>query len=788
MKRLYLIILLLLSTVCRAQTDTAFWFAMPCLSDSIDSADGPITANLVFHTYDLPATIMVEQPTNSFFSTVTLPALPANSHTVYHLQPQLGLIETSPINTVLNRGFYIHSTAPITCYLQYYTPSNRETYTLKGQKALGTDFQILAPIKFRPNPIHDLGQRIEMIATEDSTFVTISPCNSTDTVFEGGVGVDGPAQIMLGRGQSYALRGNHYRTEIIKTKIHASHPIAVNTTSNFNMSRPQSGNPYTFNLAGEQLLPLPYWGTKYVRINHFTNSEMFRSAEYIDTGFWHTWRNGNPTGSNYGGTVWNVGCYNFFDSVNFIESDRPMGTMHQLDPNLQMGASLLPQIECAGSHQIAYFYPESIPISIDMIIESHAVGDILFNGDSTILTPDLFRPVPGLPSYSWCSVDVTPHVRRGTVMHISCSTSKFMLAVVESDSASGTSYTYLTDYAPYSYLQFAMDTTFCLGDSLAFNFTAYAIDSIAIHCPNGITLSAPPYVIPNADSSMSGQYVIESISNDTCKPIRFDTINISIQPAPTIDTADTINASQLPWSRFGITFDEAADTTFFRPSGESHCDSIFHYSLYVRRTIEDTVLYYACEGELPVQYGDSLFYHEGAGTFHFFGSHGDDSLVTFILHVIPNSDTTIYDTITEDQLPWYALDTVFTDSVADYVYHTYNEAGCDSLVHYNLYVFWNGDHCDTNLSYPNLVTPNGDGANDRFVIMGLLENNCFKYNELSIYDRTGRRVYHKVNIANESDWWDPAAHRIPDGTYFYYFRAHGIHIHTQHTGVIEVIH
>lgn len=115
------------------------------------------------------------------------------------------------------------------------------------------------------------------------------------------------------------------------------------------------------------------------------------------------------------------------------------------------------------------------------------------------------------------------------------------------------------------------------------------------------------------------------------------------------------------------------------------------------------------------------------------------------------------------------------------------QRGCDSLVHYNLFIFWDGDHCDTSLTYPNVVTPNGDGMNDRFVIGGLLEHNCFKYNELLIYDRTGRCIYHKHNIASESDWWDPAGQHAPSGTYFFYFKAHGVNIWTQHFGVIEVL-
>ena len=254
------------------------------------------------------------------------------------------------------------------------------------------------------------------------------------------------------------------------------------------------------------------------------------------------------------------------------------------------------------------------------------------------------------------------------------------------------------------------------------------------------------------------------------------------------DISDTVSENQLPWSRFDTVFLDDTDTAIVYPSGAANqCDSIIHYHFRVYRNTDDTILYYACEGDLPVQYDTATLYQEGQYPFLFTGSHGQDSNITFILHIIPNSDTTIRDSITESQLPWFAFDTLFTDTVADYIYHLYNEAGCDSIIHYNLYIFWNSDHCDTTLEFPNFVTPNGDGHYDRFVIKGLIENNCFKYNELTIYDRNGHQVYHRRNIATDSDWWDPAARRHPAGTYFYYFKAHGVTIHTQHTGVIEVL-
>ena len=336
-------------------------------------------------------------------------------------------------------------------------------------------------------------------------------------------------------------------------------------------------------------------------------------------------------------------------------------------------------------------------------------------------------------------------------------------------------------------LHFTMDSLFCAGDTIKFNYTSSHIGSVSLHGPNGLLLTEPPFIFPNADTTLNGTYWITAADTTPCAFSYSDTIHLYIFHHPLLSLHDSITPRHLPWTRFGISFLDSTDTLFTRPNPANHCDSIYHYQLTILDNIYDTVLYYACEDDLPVQFDTALFYQEGEGTFHFTGSHGEDSLVTFILHVIPGSDTTIHDTISESQLPWYAFDTLFTDTVADYLYHLYNEAGCDSTIHYYLFIYWNGDHCDTILEFPNLVTPNGDGHNDRFVIKGLIENNCFKYNELTIYDRYGHQVYHRRNIATDSDWWDPAARRHPAGTYFYYFKAHGVNIWTQHTGVIEVL-
>ena len=89
------------------------------------------------------------------------------------------------------------------------------------------------------------------------------------------------------------------------------------------------------------------------------------------------------------------------------------------------------------------------------------------------------------------------------------------------------------------------------------------------------------------------------------------------------------------------------------------------------------------------------------------------------------------------------------------------------------------------LQFPNVVTPNGDGINDRFVIVNLLDGIGYPINQLDIYNRWGTRVYHMENISSDEDFWDPSD--LPAGTYFYRFSARGYSGNIEHNGAIEVI-
>lgn len=89
------------------------------------------------------------------------------------------------------------------------------------------------------------------------------------------------------------------------------------------------------------------------------------------------------------------------------------------------------------------------------------------------------------------------------------------------------------------------------------------------------------------------------------------------------------------------------------------------------------------------------------------------------------------------------------------------------------------------LQFPNVVSPNGDGINDRFVIKNLVNGMGYPINQLDIYNKWGVRVFHKENISRDEDFWDPQ--HMPSGTYFYRFSAKGYNGNIEHNGAIEVV-
>ena len=91
------------------------------------------------------------------------------------------------------------------------------------------------------------------------------------------------------------------------------------------------------------------------------------------------------------------------------------------------------------------------------------------------------------------------------------------------------------------------------------------------------------------------------------------------------------------------------------------------------------------------------------------------------------------------------------------------------------------------LDFPNLVTPNGDGVNDRWEVVNLVEMGQYPMNELWIFNQWGVCVHHVRNITSHEQFWNPNDRACPDGTYFFRFTARSTHGLVRRNGTIEVL-
>lgn len=73
------------------------------------------------------------------------------------------------------------------------------------------------------------------------------------------------------------------------------------------------------------------------------------------------------------------------------------------------------------------------------------------------------------------------------------------------------------------------------------------------------------------------------------------------------------------------------------------------------------------------------------------------------------------------------------------------------------------------VTIPNVFTPNGDGFNDTFSAISIgIETESMK-----IYDRWGREVFYSNNVSDTWDGTDSLGARVADGVFYYVYIAKG---------------
>ena len=507
MKRTYLL-LFVLSLACNAlwaQIDTEFWFAAPDLE--VQHAQTPV--RFCVTTFDQSATVTFTQPANPLgFQPHTI-EVPAHSYKLYDVSNLVGIVETSPYNQVLNYGFYINSSAPVSIYYES-NNNNSEIYSLKGSNALGYEF--LVPTQYTySNYYSSTCSRAEMVATEDNTEITIIP----SVALKGGIAPYQEVHVVLQKGQSYAVEANSSApgAHLRNTRIMATKPIAVNTSDD---SVDLNGH---YDLVGDQLVPVSMMGTEYFAIKSGSGTE------YV-----YFFPTENETTISVNGMT--VGTLDVGEEmeriirnpVEHISADKPIAVF-QLTVNEtgEMGGTVLPHVHCTGSIETSCFRPRlesNSQMFVTVVVNTEKIDGFFVNNDPNVLTASDFTPVPSNPEYSYCLKNLSNVIPVESLMNLEnrAGNGYFHLGVFITSDGTCT-YGFFSDYQSFSKIEIDEQATgeeHCAGDDITFNFQSDFVNAVHLFGPSGVAISQPPFVLHDVTSQHSGRYFISGSDATGC--------------------------------------------------------------------------------------------------------------------------------------------------------------------------------------------------------------------------------------------------------------------------------
>lgn len=253
---------MLVVSLCFSQSDTVFWFVAPDIvqKQNNDVFEVPIIFNIASFC-NQQVNVKISQPASPSFP-VIYKTIAANSSIEIDVSAYINEIENKPANSILNKGILIETSDFVSIYYSINLGNNNpESFSLKGQNALGTEFFIPGQnqIKNREKYNHEIPpyNKFDIVATMDSTSITIIPKN--DII---GHKAQIPFTIMLNKGQSYSAVATSQLGlyHLAGSQVTADKPIAITVTDDLLEIDPCA------DLIGDQIVPIDKIGVEYIVI------------------------------------------------------------------------------------------------------------------------------------------------------------------------------------------------------------------------------------------------------------------------------------------------------------------------------------------------------------------------------------------------------------------------------------------------------------------------------------------------------------------------------------------
>jgi gliding motility-associated-like protein len=270
-------------------------------------------------------------------------------------------------------------------------------------------------------------------------------------------------------------------------------------------------------------------------------------------------------------------------------------------------------------------------------------------------------------------------------------------------------------------------------------------------------------VMPELDTTTFYVSITDSLNTITC----IDSVTVWLYPRMRFEEVTQINTGcpgtckgQLevivsggkpPYSYLWFTSPEQYDSIAFGLCEQDYTFRVFDEFICIRDTVIPVEVYDMPEVEIISDPDTSGIYIKNPlVTFSF------DNLSIDSIQIIDWNWNFGDSTYSVDEAPVKVFEDVRNYEV--WLKYTTNDECIDS-------VMLNIEVKPVKLNIPNIITPNGDGFNDLFVIEEL---EYYMSNKLAIFNRYGKRVFSQTDY--QSDW---DGENLRDGAYFYVLKADG---------------
>lgn len=525
--RLFILMLLLSCTKNGyAQKDTVFWFAAPDVSNGIGQSPVYLRAT----TYTQAATITVTQPANGSFIPMTL-NLAANSTGQIDLTPVLASIESPVANAASNNGLKISSTAPINATYEVLATGNKEVFSLKGSKALGTDFYVpmqkswdiasTAPASY---------SGVEIVATQNTTTVLITPRTAIT-----GHAANVTYSVTLQQGQTYSMRdmNNLATTSLAGSIVSSNKPIALTIVDGALLENTCN------DLIGDQLIPSQHLGTDYAI--HKGTSSMDKvyilatdNSSSLDVHGVSSYNVMLNTGETH--------VLNLTEDVMYLKCTKPVYVYHVSGFDCELSASIVPSLNCKGNTTANFTRTSTDSLGLILVTRAGFEGNFTLNGNPSLIQASDFVTVPGASGVYMITRKFfnTSDVPVGTNMTVANASDIFTMGVIAGGASSGATYSYVTDFYATAYSNAGPDDTVCAnlsytlsgdvgGGAITGTWSTNGFGSFQ----NGVNSIPNVYVPSQLDTLISPVRIILT-SSGFC-PATKDTMYLVVSPAPMVN-------------------------------------------------------------------------------------------------------------------------------------------------------------------------------------------------------------------------------------------------------------